>query len=76
VERIRIETAKGLGRRGYCGSAGDIFLSTVPPRLDGKERNRADRAITGKRDPIYQIGILNVVPVTTLKHGSNTYPQK
>ena len=76
MERIQIETAKGLGRRGYCGSAGDIFLSTVPPRLDGKERNRAGRAITGKRDPIYQIGILNVVPVTPLKHGSNTYPQK
>jgi hypothetical protein len=44
VERMRIETAKGLGRRGYCGSAGDIFLSTVPPRLDGKERNRAGHA--------------------------------
>jgi hypothetical protein len=50
---MRIETAEGLGRRGYCGT-GDIFLNTVPPRLDGKERNRAGHAISGKRDPIYQ----------------------
>jgi hypothetical protein len=45
--RIYVEIAEGLGRRGYCGSTGDIFLSTVPPRLDGKERNRAGHGIRG-----------------------------
>ena len=74
--RIYVEIAEGLGRRGYCGSTGDIFLSTVPPRLDGKERNRAGHAISGKPYPIYQPEIINVVPVTPLKHGSNTRPQK
>jgi hypothetical protein len=44
---MRIETAEGLGRRGHRGSTGDIFLSTVPPRLDGKERNRAGHGISG-----------------------------
>ena len=44
--RIYVEIAVGLGRRGY-GSTGDIFLSTVPPRLDGKERNRAGHGISG-----------------------------
>ena len=47
--RIYVEIAEGLGRRGYCGSAGDIFLSTVPSRLDRKKRNRAGHGISGRR---------------------------
>jgi hypothetical protein len=35
--RIYVEIAVGLGRLGYCGStAGDIFLSTVPPGWTAK----------------------------------------
>jgi hypothetical protein len=45
--RIYVEIAEGLGRRGCCGSTGDIFLSTVPPRLDGKGQNRAGHGISG-----------------------------
>jgi hypothetical protein len=44
---IYVEIAVGLGKRGYCGRTGDILLSTVPPRLDGKERNRAGHGISG-----------------------------
>jgi hypothetical protein len=35
--RIYVEIAVGLARLGYCGStAGDIFLSTVPPGWTAK----------------------------------------
>jgi hypothetical protein len=34
--RIYVETAVGLGRRGYCGSTGDIFLVRSRPGWTAK----------------------------------------